>query len=142
MPSIYIGMTLDILHHGHINIISEARKYGDVIIGLLTDAAIADHKRLPYLNYEQRKKIIENISGVSRVVVQDQWDYAPNLRNYKPDFMMHGDDWNHGPLFPYRQKAIEALSEYGGVLIEVPYTVKEQDIENFLTKQIRKYYRF
>lgn len=122
MPSIYIGMTLDILHHGHINIISEARKYGDVIIGLLTDAAIADHKRLPYLNYEQRKKIIENISGVSRVVVQDQWDYAPNLRNYKPDFMMHGDDWNHGPLFPYRQKAIEALSEYGGVLIEVPYT--------------------
>lgn len=115
-------MTIDVLHHGHINIIEHARRYGDVVIGLLTDAAVADHKRLPFLTYEQRKRIIENISGVARVVPQDKWDYAPNLRRYRPDFMVHGDDWLEGPLAPYRQKALDALAEYGGKLIEVPYT--------------------
>jgi phosphoenolpyruvate phosphomutase / 2-hydroxyethylphosphonate cytidylyltransferase len=122
MPTVYIGMTVDVLHHGHINIIEHARQYGDVIIGLLTDAAVADHKRLPYLTYEQRKKILENISGVTRVVPQQEWDYAPNLRRYRPDFMVHGDDWLEGPLAPYRQKALAALAEFGGKLIEIPYT--------------------
>lgn len=122
MPTIYLGMTVDVLHHGHVNIIEHARKYGEVIVGLLTDAAVADHKRLPYLKFEERKKIIENIVGVSKVVAQNEWDYAPNIREYRPDFMIHGDDWLDGPLAPYREKALEALEEYGGQLIEVPYT--------------------
>ena len=122
MTTVYIGMTVDILHHGHINIIEQARKYGDVVIGLLSDAAVADHKRLPYLTFEYRKQIVENIKGVSKVVVQDEWDYAPNLRKYKPDIMVHGDDWLEGPLAPYRDKARAALGEYGGHLIEIPYT--------------------
>ncbi len=120
--SVYIGMSIDILHHGHINVIEHGRKYGDVIVGLLTDAAIADHKRLPYLPFEQRRKIVENIRGVERVVPQREWDYAPNLKRYQPDYMVHGDDWLEGPLAPYREKAIAALREYGGKLIEVPYT--------------------
>jgi phosphoenolpyruvate mutase len=122
MPTVYVGMTIDILHHGHINVIEHARQYGDVMIGLLTDAAVADHKRLPYLTYEQRKKIVENIRGVTRVVPQEEWDYAPNLRRYRPDFMVHGDDWLEGPLAPYRQKSLDALAEFGGKLIEIPYT--------------------
>jgi phosphoenolpyruvate mutase len=122
MPSVYIGMTVDILHHGHINVIEQARQYGDVVIGLLTDSAVADHKQLPYLTYEQRVKIVENIKGVTRVVPQEDWDYAPNLRRYRPDFMVHGDDWRKGPLAPYRQKALDALAEFGGKLIEVAYT--------------------
>jgi phosphoenolpyruvate phosphomutase len=122
MPTVYIGMTIDILHHGHINVIEQARLYGDVMIGLLTDAAVADHKRLPYLTYEQRKKIVENIRGVAAVVPQEEWDYALNLRRYRPDFMVHGTDWIDGPLAPYRQKALDALAEYGGKLIEIPYT--------------------
>lgn len=122
MPTVYIGMTADVLHHGHINVIEHARQYGDVVIGLLTDAAVADHKRLPYLTYEQRKKIIENIIGVNRVVPQEEWDYAPNLKRYRPDFMVHGDDWLEGPLFAYREKALAALQEYGGKLIQIPYT--------------------
>jgi glycerol-3-phosphate cytidylyltransferase-like family protein len=77
---------------------------------------------LQYLTYEQRKKIIENISGVTRVVPQEQWDYSPNLRRYRPEFMVHGDDWLEGPLAPYRQKALDALAEFGGKLIEIPYT--------------------
>lgn len=121
-PTVYIGMTVDILHHGHTNIIAEARKHGEVVIGLLTDAAIAGHKRLPYLRWEHRKQIIENIAGVSRVVPQETWDYAPNLRKYRPDIMVHGTDWLSGPLAPYRARALAALAEYGGRLVEVPYT--------------------
>jgi phosphoenolpyruvate mutase len=122
MPSVYVGMTGDILHHGHINLIERARQYGDVTIGLLTDAAVAEYKRLPFLTYEQRKKIAENISGVTRVVPQEEWDYAPNLRRYRPDFLVHGDDWIEGPSAPYRRKAVQALEEYGGKLIEIPCT--------------------
>lgn len=115
-------MTIDILHHGHINIINKAKQYGDVIIGLLTDSAVADFKRLPYLSWEQRKSIVKSIDGVSEVVPQEEWDYAPNIRKYKPEYMAHGTDWLQGPLAPYRKLAIEALNEYGGELIEVPYT--------------------
>ena len=57
--TVYIGMTADIMHPGLIRIINEATKYGDVIIGLLTDKAIAEHKRLPYLTYEQRKEVVQ-----------------------------------------------------------------------------------
>jgi phosphoenolpyruvate mutase len=122
MPKVYIGMTVDILHHGHINIIEHAREHGDVMVGLLTDAAVANHKRLPHLTYEQRRKIVSNISGVKQVVPQEEWSYAPNLRRYRPDIMMHGTDWLQGPLQPYREMALEALQEYGGKLIEIPYT--------------------
>jgi len=122
MPVVYIGMTVDILHHGHINIISKAREHGEITVGLLTDKAIADHKRIPFLTWEQRKQIVENIAGVTRVVPQENWDYAPNLRKYKPDFMAHGTDWLQGPLAKYRERALEALDEYGGKLIEIPYT--------------------
>ena len=120
--TVYLGMNLDILHHGHINIISEGAKHGDLIIGLLTDSAIASFKRLPYLNYEQRYAIIKSINGVKKVVKQDEWDYSSNLLKYKPDFMIHGDDWLYGPMLPYRSLAIKALESYGGKLIEIPYT--------------------
>lgn len=89
MASVYVGMTVDILHHGHINIIEQARKYGDVTIGLLSDAAVADHKRLPYLTYEQRKQIVSNIRGEVNVLPQEEWDYAPNMLKYKPDIIVH-----------------------------------------------------
>jgi len=122
MPKVYLGMSLDIIHHGHVNVLEKARKHGEVIIGLLTDAAIADHKRIPVLTYEQRHKIAENLAGVVEVVPQHEWDYSINIRKYKPDFMVHGDDWQEGPLAPYRELVIAALDEYGGQLIEIPYT--------------------
>ena len=115
-------MSADVFHHGHINIIKEARKYGDVIVGLLNDKAVADHKRLPYLNWENRKQIIENIKGVTEVFEQKEWDYAPTILKYKPEYMVHGTDWLEGPLAPYRDLAIKALETYGGKLIEVEYT--------------------
>lgn len=134
MPKIYIGMTVDILHHGHINIIERAREYGDVIIGLLTDSAVSAHKRLPYLKYEYRRKILENIQGVKEVVPQNEWDYSYNIKKYKPEFMIHGDDWKEGSLAKFRQRAIEELDKYGGKLIEIPYTqgINSSEIASYL----------
>ena len=85
---VYLGMIGDIMHPGLINIINEGAKYGDVMIGLFTDKAIATHKRLPYLTYDQRKTVVESIKGVSSIVPQDEWSYVPNLLKYKPDYII------------------------------------------------------
>lgn len=120
--NVYIGMTADIMHHGLINVIEAGRKHGRVIIGLMTDGAVSRYKPLPYLEYEYRKRILENIVGVDEVVPQEEWNFAPNLRKYKPDVVIHGDDWCEGPQKVYRDRAVEALAEWGGKLVEIPYT--------------------
>lgn len=119
---VYVGMSADLVHPGHLNVLEEAVKYGKVTVGLLTDAAIASYKRIPYMEFEQRKKVIENIKGVQGVVAQETLDYVPNLRKYKPDYVVHGDDWKEGVQRETRQRVIDTLAEWGGQLIEVPYT--------------------
>lgn len=120
--TVYLGMIGDIMHPGLINIINEATKYGDVMIGLYTDKAIATHKRLPYLTYEQRKQVIESIKGVSTIVPQDDWSYVPNLVKYKPDYLIHGDDWLYGPDKYIRDEVFKVMEAMGGKVIEIPYT--------------------
>lgn len=120
--TVYLGMIGDIMHPGLINIINEGAKYGDVMIGLFTDKAIATHKRLPYLTYEQRKNVIENIKGVSSIVPQDEWSYVPNLLKYKPDYIIHGDDWLQGPDKYIREEVFKVMEKLGGEVIEIPYT--------------------
>ena len=134
--TVYVGMSADVFHHGHVNIISEARKYGDVYIGLLNDKAVADYKRLPYLSWDKRKIILENIVGVKKVFEQSEWDYSPTILKLKPDFMMHGKDWLEGPLAPYRERAIKALDSYGGKLIEIEYTKDVSSTEFSLNEKI------
>jgi phosphoenolpyruvate phosphomutase len=112
----------DIVHPGIINIINEGAKCGELLVGLLTDSAIAVHKRLPFLGYEQRKSVIENIKGVSRVVPQEEWSYVPNLRRYRPDAIIHGDDWKCGLLQKERDDVFACMNELGGEVIEIPYT--------------------
>ena len=120
--TVYLGMIGDIMHPGLINIIKEGTKYGEVMIGLFTDRAIATHKRLPYLTYEQRKNVIENIKGVSSIVPQDEWSYVPNLLKYKPDYIIHGDDWLQGPDKYIRDEVFKVMEKLGGEVIEIPYT--------------------
>lgn len=120
--TVYVGMSADLIHPGHLNIINEAKKLGEVTIGLLTDKAIAGYKRLPFLTYEQRKLIIENIKGVHNVIPQETLDYVPNLKLTKPDYVVHGDDWKTGVQKQTRDRVIEALKEWGGKLVEVEYT--------------------
>ena len=120
--TIYLGMIGDIIHPGYINIINKAAEYGEVIIGLFTDKAIANHRRLPYLTWEQRKKVVESIRNVSRVVPQNDWSYIPNLVKYKPDFIIHGDDWQTGTEKYLRDEVYKIMEKLGGEVIEIPYT--------------------
>ncbi len=122
MTKVYVGMGADLLHPGHLNIISTAAKYGDVIIGLLTDNAVAKFSHLPYMTYDQRKIIMESVKGVTEVVMQSTLDYTKNLEKIKPEYVVHGDDWKVGPQAKTREKVIETLKQWGGQLIEVPYT--------------------
>lgn len=136
---VYVGMIADIMHPGLINIINEGAKYGDVMIGLYTDKAIAAHKRLPVLTYEQRKAVVEHIKGVTKVVSQDEWSYVRNLKKYRPDYIIHGDDWKEGPDRKIRMEVFEVMNELGGTVIEIPYThginssKLAEDIEGFGT---------
>ena len=122
MKQVYLAMSADIIHHGHINIIAEASKLGEVTVGILTDEVIANYKRLPVIDFEHRKQIVENLKGVSKVVPQDTLDYVPNLLKLKPDYVVHGDDWKTGVQQEIREKVIETLKEWGGQLVEIEYT--------------------
>ena len=115
-------MSADLIHPGHINILKKASELGDVIVGLLTDKAIASYKRVPFMQWEQRVEVISSIKGVSEVVPQTTLDYRPNLLEMRPDYVVHGDDWKSGVQSQVRQDVIETLAEWNGELIEVPYT--------------------
>jgi phosphoenolpyruvate mutase len=119
---VYIGMSADLIHQGHLNIIAEGRKLGKVIIGLLTDEAIASYKRLPLIAFDERKLIVENMKGVEKVVPQSTLDYVPNLKEIKPDFVVHGDDWKSGVQKEVRKRVLKTIAEWGGELVEPKYT--------------------
>lgn len=119
---VYVGMSADLIHPGHINILESASKYGLVTVGLLTDKAIASYKRLPALTYDQRKRVIENFKFVSNVVPQTTLDYSENLNKIRPKYVVHGDDWRTGIQKSSRQKVIDLLDSWGGELIELEYT--------------------
>lgn len=121
--TVYIGMSADLIHTGHLNILKKAVELGETTVGLLTDSAIASYKRVPYMSFEHRREIVENLKGVSKVVPQETLDYVPNLKALRPDYVVHGDDWREGVQRETRQRVIDTLAEWGGQLVEVPYTV-------------------
>ena len=122
-------MGADIIHSGHFNIINKAKKFGNIIIGLFTDAAIAEYKSLPLIDYDQRLEIMKNIKGVHKIVKQETWDYSKNLNIIKPNYLIHGDDWKSGIQKKTRDKVIKLLKKWNGKLIEIPYTQKPNIIE-------------
>jgi len=115
-------MSADLIHPGHLNILKVASELGQVTVGVLTDAAIASYKRLPYMDYEQRADIVRNLKTVSEVIPQSTLDYSDNLKALKPDYVVHGDDWKEGVQQKTRQIVIDTIAEWGGELVEVPYT--------------------
>lgn len=120
--AVYVGMSADLIHPGHLNVLKRAAQLGRVTVGLLTDQAIASYKRVPFMTFGQRREIIEHIKGVDQVVAQNTLDYVPNLQQLKPDIVVHGDDWREGVQKHTRQRVIDCLSQWGGELVEVPYT--------------------
>ena len=119
---VYVGMSADLIHPGHLNILNEAAELGEVTVGVLTDSAIASYKRLPYMTFDQRSAVVSSLKQVSNVVPQNQLDYTENLELLKPDFVVHGDDWKEGIQSETRKKVVDVISQWGGKVIDVPYT--------------------
>ena len=130
--TVYIGFSTDIIHAGHIAIIKKARRLGKLIIGILSDEAVASFKRFPLVTYQDRRAMFENLSGVYKVVEQKTLSYRENLERYKPDIFVHGDDWQTGFQKPIRDEVVSILASYGGRLVEFPYSKDDRfrEIEN------------
>lgn len=127
--TVYMCFSTDIIHSGHISIIRKAEKLGKLIIGVLSDEAIASFRHFPILPFAERKSLMESIAGVYRVVEQHQLSYADNLRELKPTYVVHGDDWREGFQKSIREEVIRVLSEFGGQLVEFPYSKDQKYID-------------
>lgn len=123
---VYMCFSSDILHGGHISIMKKAARLGKLIVGVMTDEAVASYKRFPLLPFEERKQLFANISCVYKTVEQSELSYKTNLLKYKPDYVVHGDDWVQGFQKPVRDEVVDILSSYGGRLVEYPYTDDER----------------
>lgn len=123
MKKVYTCFCTDVIHEGHLNIVNQARKYGELIIGVLSDKAMIRYNRFPTISFEERLQLVRGIEGVSEVVIQDEVMYETILKKFKPDYVIHGDNWKKGPESAIRENVIQTLSQWGGELIEVPYTV-------------------
>ena len=129
---VYVGLSADILHEGHINILKTANKLGEVTVGLLTDKAIASYKKIPHLSYKQREIVLKNMKYVKKVIPQNTLDYRPNLNLIKPKYVVHGDDWQTGIQKVTRMQVIKTLKKWNGKLIEPKYT---KNISSSLIKE-------
>lgn len=129
--TVYMCFSTDVLHSGHISIIKKAARLGKLIVGVLADEAVISYKRFPLLPCGERISMLQNVVGVYKVVVQDTLSYRDNLEKYRPDYVVHGDDWREGFQKPIRDEVASVLAEYGGILVEYPYSddSKYEDIE-------------
>lgn len=133
--TVYMSFGTDIIHSGHIKIIKRAQRLGKLIIGILSDEAVTSYKRIPLLSFEERKELLANIAGIYKVVEQKKLSYRENLEKYRPNFVVHGDDWRNGILKSVREEVIEILASYGGRLVEFPYSEGKE--YNFLNERVR-----
>ncbi len=120
--TVYMCFSTEYIHSGHVAIINKAKRLGRLIIGVLSDKAVSSYKRYPLIPFDERKQLMGNIAGVERVVEQKNLSYIENLRELKPTYVVHGDDWCEGFQKPIRQEVCEVLAEYGGKLVEYPYS--------------------
>ena len=126
MKTVYTCFATDVIHAGHINIINEAKKYGRVVVGCLSDKASIRYNRFPTVSEEQRIRIYGEIDGVDSVILQNDMFYEDVIESLHPDYVIHGDNWCRGPESSIRARVIELVSAYGGEVIDVPYTFNEE----------------
>ncbi len=132
----YVALSADFLHEGHLNIIKKASELGRVVVGVLTDSAVASYKRLPLLDLAERKLLAENLKLVDQVVVQDCAHYRDVLPKLKPDYVVHGDNWLSGHQNSQRASVMEMLEGWGGELVEIPYSSQRSSCE--LAERVRQ----
>lgn len=133
--SVYISFSTDIIHSGHISLINKCKMLGRVVIGVLTDEVVASYKRFPMVPFAERVALFQNIKGVDAVVAQKSLSYKENILKYRPDYVVHGDDWKTNFQKSVRDEVIETLSTYGGKLVEFPYEADKRYVE--LDKRVR-----
>ena len=125
-PIVYTCFCTDIIHDGHLNLINEAKKYGDVVVGVLCDAEILKHNRFPLKTTSERVKLVEEIPDVKKVIIQNEIMYDNVVKELRPDYIVHGDNWSEDSMKVIKKNILNVLDEYGGELIEVPYTFNEK----------------
>ncbi len=130
--TVYLSFSTDVLHGGHVELIRKAARMGKVMAGVMTDRAVASYKRFPLVSFEDRKLLFECMADVDRVVAQDALSYRENLEKYHPDVVIHGDDWKHGFQKQIREEVLQVLRNYGGKLVEFPYSEDKryQELDN------------
>lgn len=138
MKKIYTCFCTDVIHEGHLNIIREAQKYGEVIVGVLDDPAMVRFNRFPTISFEERVEMVKKIEGVSRVIIQREIMYDAVLNELRPEYVIHGDNWKSGPESCIRDNVIGLLSRWKGELIEIPYTYNEKvkKIDNIIKDKL------
>ena len=126
MAVVYTAFCTDIIHEGHLNIIRNAQRYGEVVLGALSDKALIRYNKFPTISQDERIRLYESLEGVSRVIVQDDYLYDAVIEQLRPDYVIHGDNWQSGPESVIRANVLDLLSRFGGELIEVTYTRSEE----------------
>lgn len=126
MKTVYMCLSTDVIHEGHLNAIRNAKKYGHLIAGVMSDEAMIRFDQFPTISFEERYNLIKSIPEIDEVTIQDDVMYEKVLKKFKPDYVVHGDNWKEGPQSAIRDNVIATLEEWGGELIEVPYTYNEE----------------
>ena len=122
-PYVFVPMSADILHHGHINILQKSKKLGNVVVGLMTDKGISSYKgKKPFLKYKNRKKILQEIKSIDKIIPINGLLYEQFAKKYKFDFFVHGSDWKKGPQSEQRKRLKKIMRTWGGKVVEYTYT--------------------
>ncbi|MCM1183993.1 MAG: phosphoenolpyruvate mutase [Roseburia sp.] len=125
MKTVYTCFCTDVIHEGHLNILREANRYGEVTVGILSDAAMIKFNRFPTISIEERKQIVQATGLVKNIIIQNEIMYDGILARLRPDYVIHGDNWRSGPEAAIRENVLRNLAAYGGELVEVGYTCNE-----------------
>lgn len=125
MKTVYTCFCTDVIHEGHINILTEAKKLGRVVVGILSDSAMIRFNRFPTVDFDKRIKIVEDLGIADEIVIQDDIMYDKIIEKIRPDYVVHGDNWKTGPMKAIRDNTEKLLSAYGGEIVDVPYTYNE-----------------
>lgn len=122
MKTVYACFCTDVIHEGHLNILRQAKKYGRVVVGVLSDKAMIRFNRFPMISFEQRMRMFQDLEIVDQVIEQTEMMYNEVVKQIHPDYIIHGDNWREGPERIIWKNVLSLLEQYGGKLIEVPYT--------------------
>ena len=131
MKKVYVALIADLIHAGHVRLLKEATGLGEVTVGLLTSKAIEEMNDRAFLNYEKRYEALDSLKYVNHIVPQDSASYKDNILKLKPDYVVHGDDWQYGAYQYLRDEVVTLIHGYGGSLKEIPYS---SDISDFNVK--------